>query len=615
MKVLFVFLLITGIIMSGTVFCQVSATTQQSSSSDQLSNQSQIKSPNAVSYVPNKISYQGLLTTPLGTPVPDGLYEIKFELFNDLSAGASQWVETQSSINVKQGTFSVLLGSVSPLLGIFYQPLWLEITAVSGPGISSPILFTPRTELASAAYSLGPLMRDSLVGYNLPNGRLSIGSYADGSDTWSVDVKTGTFSSIRTKTIPGYGTTGFWADKGDSTGRNYLVLRTGGADRWSLGTMYNDNFSIYNWRTYQPNLTISSIGDVGIGNSAPTARLDVAGNVKIKDTLLVGSNDYTGRIDVFRAGLVTPTISIEQHFTYGGRLRLYNSVGDMTQRFEPDANGSGGFISVYRNVGTPGFEVDGNYNNTNNPRVSIYGNANSASFRMDQTADNSVMLPDSSISSLEILDEPGIARAGSGSTMSIARSTVVNVSNASITVPGPGYIVAHGYSLAQLQGDTIGAIIGGIETTIGTTPTMAEAALVGCTNERLAAVTYRWLSLAPSRTFYVGAAGTYTYYFNVARYSAYQVGSHTIYWPKLDLAYYPTSYGSVGAAIPEMEASSFANPSTESVQLPADNSTTTKYTVDLRELELRAATARAKAEKAERELMEAKMNLQNGSQR
>jgi hypothetical protein len=616
MKVLFVFLLMIGIILSGTVYCQVSATTQQSSSSDQLSTQNQIASPNAISYVPNKISYQGLLTTPLGAPVPDGLYEIKFELFNDLSAGTSQWVETQANITVKQGTFSVLLGSVSPLLGIFYQPLWMEITAVSGPGISSPILFSPRTELASSAYSLGPLMRDSIVGYNLPNGRLSIGSYADGSDAWSVDIKTGTFSSIRTKNIPGFGTTGFWADKGDSTGRNYLVLRTGGMDRWSLGTMYNDDFSIYNWRTYQPNLTVTSVGNVGIGISAPTKKLDVNGPIAVKDTLFVGSSIMDGAINVFQNGATEPTIKVNKYYGGdGGQITLQDELGNPIVDLRPNGWGEGGGVRAYRTPTQVGFEGWGNWFGLGEGFAGVYGNNRSILLEPRFAGDQSVQLPDSSISAAEILDEPGIARAGSGSNYSVARNTVVNISNATITVPGPGYIVANGSALSQLYGDTVGAMVGGIETANTTSPTLAEAALVGSTNEKLSAATFRWIMLNPTRTFYVGAAGTYTYYFNVARYSSYQAGSHSIYWPKLDLAYYPTGYGTVSAAIPEIEASSFANPVSESIAAPGDNSLTTKYTVDLRELELRAATARAKAEKAERELMEAKMNLQNGSQR
>lgn len=616
MKVLFVSMVVICLILSGVAYAQVAVTSQQSSGTVEQS----ASNPNilavAPTFVPNKISYQGLLTTPLGAPVPDGLYEIKFELFNDVSAGASQWVETQANITVKQGTFSVLLGSVSPLLGIFYQPLWMEITAVSGPGISSPILFSPRTELASSAYSLGPLVRDSVIGYNLPGGRLSIGSSADISIPWGVDVKTGTLSAIRTKNIPGFGTTGFWADKGDSSGRNYLVLRTAGADRWSLGTMYNDNFSLYNWTYGRYDFYATMNGLVGIGTNSPTKKLDVNGAVQVKDTLFVGSSTVDGAINVFQNGAAEPTIKANKYpGGYGGQITLQDELGNPIVDLRPNGWGEGGGIKAYRTTSQVGFEGWGNWYGLGEGYAAVYGNNRSIIFEPRFAGNESVQLPDSSISAAEILDEPGIARAASGGSVIIPRSTVVNVSNSTITVPGPGYIVAHGYSLSQIGGDTIGSMIGGIELANTTSPLLAEAALVGCTNERLSATTYRWTSLIPSRTFYVSAAGTYTYYFNVARYGTYQAGSHTIYWPKLDLAYYPTSYGSVTAAVPELEASAYTNATSETLENPGENSSTTKYSVDLRELEVRAVTARVKAEKAERELMEAKMNLQNGSQR
>ena len=113
--------------------------------------------------IPNKISYQGLLTTSSGAPASDGSYNLKFELFNTSSGGSGLWTETQTSVSVQHGTFSVLLGSVTPLTALFYQPLWVEITATAGPGISSPILFSPRTELASSPYSLAPFNKHRMV--------------------------------------------------------------------------------------------------------------------------------------------------------------------------------------------------------------------------------------------------------------------------------------------------------------------------------------------------------------------------------------------------------------------------------------------------------------------
>ena len=613
MKILFVFLLITGIILSGTVYCQVSATTQQGSSSGQPSTQNQIASPNAISYVPNKISYQGLLTTPLGAPVPDGLYEIKFELFNDLSAGTSQWVETQANIAVKQGTFSVLLGSVSPLLGIFHQPLWIEITAVSGPGISSPILFSPRTELASSAYSLGPLMRDSLIGYNLPNGRLSIGSYTDGSDAWSVDIKTGTFSSVRTKTVPGFGTTGFWADKGDSTGRNYLVLRTGGMDRWSLGTMYNDDFSIYNWRTYQPNLTITAVGNVGIGISAPTKKLDVNGPVQVKDSLSLGSSTVSGVFNIYQNGSADPTVQVFPYGPDGAQLNLNDEVGNHYATFQPDNDGTGGYFEIKRNASSAGFRVNGNYNNSQQPYVAIIGLPRSAVFDMSQTGNLSVDLPDSSVSSAEILDEPGISNSQKTTLVSNSTSgTVVIADSVDITIPAAGYIEVTGGAWLNINHTTgtITEVWLGINTVGASQSTFPGLGVVRIPSELPTSTSTPYGYPGVTRRLYSVAAGSYRYYLNL-RFTGGGSNAQAGY-PYIQATYYPTLYGTSTI----MSPTAYYNPDSKTDDSAQINLDQIKITPEehLQQLKAKAAQLKIELESTIKQL-ENSDGSQNGSQR
>lgn len=106
----------------------------------------------ALSQVPNKISYQGLLTTSAGTPATDGNYDLKFELFTVSSGGAALWTETKSGVQVQKGTFSVILTGLNlPFDSTYY----LEVTATSGPtGPSYPMTFSPRSEFTSAPYAL-----------------------------------------------------------------------------------------------------------------------------------------------------------------------------------------------------------------------------------------------------------------------------------------------------------------------------------------------------------------------------------------------------------------------------------------------------------------------------
>lgn len=114
-------------------------------------------SEQAYGQVPNKISYQGLLTKSDGVRVPDGSYAIKFELFKDSSGGSPLWTETQAPVSTSRGTYSIILGSAVPFPGIFFQALYLQVTVTAGPtisGVSYPVSLSPRAMLTSAPYAL-----------------------------------------------------------------------------------------------------------------------------------------------------------------------------------------------------------------------------------------------------------------------------------------------------------------------------------------------------------------------------------------------------------------------------------------------------------------------------
>ncbi len=72
------------------------------------------------SQVPNSFSYQGLLTTAAGTPVPDGSYKLQFDLFTAPTGGLPFWTEVDSGITVQRGTFGARLGAVTLLPDSFH---------------------------------------------------------------------------------------------------------------------------------------------------------------------------------------------------------------------------------------------------------------------------------------------------------------------------------------------------------------------------------------------------------------------------------------------------------------------------------------------------------------
>ncbi len=102
---------------------------------------------------PSNMTYQGFLTTSLGAPLEDGSYALRFDLFGTSLGGASLWNETHSAVAIQRGTFAVLLGTTTPFRVGSPDSAFIEITIQSGPGISSPYIFSPRTLLTSVPFA------------------------------------------------------------------------------------------------------------------------------------------------------------------------------------------------------------------------------------------------------------------------------------------------------------------------------------------------------------------------------------------------------------------------------------------------------------------------------
>ena len=98
--------------------------------------------------IPSMINYQGILTNENGTVVDDNTYNLSFSIYDVASGGSELWSETHSGVEVTQGLFNIMLGSVSSLSDIpFDMQYYLEI-AVGGD------VMTDRIAFSSTAYSL-----------------------------------------------------------------------------------------------------------------------------------------------------------------------------------------------------------------------------------------------------------------------------------------------------------------------------------------------------------------------------------------------------------------------------------------------------------------------------
>jgi len=97
--------------------------------------------------IPKTPTVQMLLTDGLGSPVPDGSYNITVSLYNVLTGGTVLWTEAQN-IAVSDGLANIILGTVTPLNLAFDQQYYV------GLSISGGAELTPRLTMNPAINSL-----------------------------------------------------------------------------------------------------------------------------------------------------------------------------------------------------------------------------------------------------------------------------------------------------------------------------------------------------------------------------------------------------------------------------------------------------------------------------
>lgn len=119
----------------------------------------------AYAQVPHLVRYQGYLKDSQGAPL-EGPYTLTFRLYAAATGGAPVWIEPQSGVPISQGSFSVLLGTVTALDAVDWStPLWLS-TQVNTDAELSPrqqITSVPLAIRAESAEKLTQAITPSLI--------------------------------------------------------------------------------------------------------------------------------------------------------------------------------------------------------------------------------------------------------------------------------------------------------------------------------------------------------------------------------------------------------------------------------------------------------------------
>ncbi len=245
----------------------------------------------ALAEVPQMINYHGKITTPQGTLI-DTTISMTFTIYTDSIGTDSLWSETQSSVVVEKGIFSVLLGSVTPIPDSVFtgETRYLGVKAgndsemtprkaIVSVGYAYKAEYADTSDYAQAAASDGDWTPDT-AGINIYRltGNVGIGTAAPDGKL----VITGMAVGVALK-IKGSGSTSYFHN--DASG---LHIKS-----------YDDSnlraIKFHTGSDWTPEMVIQNNGNIGIGVAYPAYKLDVDGDINVAGSYNVkkGGVNYT----------------------------------------------------------------------------------------------------------------------------------------------------------------------------------------------------------------------------------------------------------------------------------------------------------------------------------
>jgi len=252
-----------------------------------------------------QMNYQGRLTDASGNAVPDAQYSITFDIYDAATGGAKLWGPQVIPADTVQGRFNVILGPTDTasrnIINAFDggTTRYLQITLGNNP----PIL--PRQQILAAPVAFRAMISDTVT-----NGAIGTAQIADGSITaekinggtgvWvgngqniyrlngNVGIGTANPAFLLHVQDPGTNTTGRIHVGSRSAGGTPKLISFGDGNFVTLGENgQDDTLELKGSRIYM-------IGNVGLGITNPTVKLDVQGSIQATGDIQATGNIVSG---------------------------------------------------------------------------------------------------------------------------------------------------------------------------------------------------------------------------------------------------------------------------------------------------------------------------------
>ncbi len=514
--------------------------------------------------IPQRMNYQGYLCDISGNPLNQTV-ALTVTIYSDSLGTSALWTESHADVVVTAGSFSVVLGSATPIPASAFTGAirWLGIRVNSDSELRPlrPLLSTPAAFRAlnadSAAYAKA-VADNSVTSAKIVNGTIQLGDIGQNSATSGEVIK---WNGSAWEASPDQASSGGWTDMGA-----YLK-------------------------------TATDSDSVAIGIAVPAAKLHVEGDIRVRQ----GGDIVFGNTECkINSGTDDLVISATDclYLTPGGGIRIYDRGAANWMLIDPEAkevglgtmapedmlhvenSGAGGaaFLRVESSATSHGetgmrFQTPQNrwhlrmddYTNNNIPVGALSLRSQDAALEALTVLEDgkvgigtttpsrklhvsgSAQLRDTLyagaidpllISSYRQPNEPGMAMNMSISGVSLGHSNVL-ITQETITVPDSGYVLA--FAMATGSMDHTWGDNDDIEITI----TKSSAYLPPTNRARVripmnAGSGSYVFTLSPIATFYIDEPGEH-------RYSLYGhingPAATEISYARLTLLYVPTWYG------------------------------------------------------------------------